>query len=110
MLKRAIGILIIIAAVCQFAADAQTRYTWKEATQQSVSTSNSLHQSDGVEIATRNGTIIIKNQERENVTVLTILGQTISQTTLPPGVHELKIGTHGIFIVKVGNHAVRIAL
>ncbi len=65
---------------------------------------------DGVEIFQRNGTIIIRTQRPVQVRVFTILGQLVSQATLPAGTSELKLNTRGIYMVKVGSITQKVAL
>ena len=65
---------------------------------------------DGVEIFQRNGTIIIRTQRPVQVRVFTILGQLVSQATLPAGTSELKLNTRGIYMVKVGSVTQKVAL
>ena len=65
---------------------------------------------DGVEIFQRNGTIIIRTQRPVLVRVFTILGQLVSQATLPAGTSELKLNTRGIYMVKVGSITQKVAL
>ena len=65
---------------------------------------------DGVEIYGSNGVITIKTTRRIQVRVFTILGQLVSQATLNPGVSELRVGARGIYIVKIGNIAQKVAL
>ena len=65
---------------------------------------------DGVEIYGKDGVITIRTQRRIQVKVFTILGQLVSQATLNAGSAELKVGTRGIFIVKIGNITQKVAL
>lgn len=65
---------------------------------------------DGVEIFQRNGAIIIRTQRPVQVRVFTILGQLVSQATLPAGTSELKLNTRGIYMVKVGSITQKVAL
>ena len=41
---------------------------------------------------------------------MTILGQTISKTVLTAGLHELPIVAHGIYIVKIDDFTLRVAV
>ena len=65
---------------------------------------------DGVEIFQRSGTITIRTQKTVQVRVFTILGQLVSQATLPPGTSVLRLNTRGIYMVKVGNVTQKVAL
>ncbi len=66
--------------------------------------------SDGIKIYGRNGTITIVTPKRITVRVYTILGQMVSQATLQPGTSELKLGTHGIYLVRIGNLTQKVAI
>lgn len=63
-----------------------------------------------IEIRTQNGAIIVSTNTPTQIKVFTILGQLISQENLPSGVSRLEIGTHGVFIVKVGGLTCKVAL
>ena len=65
---------------------------------------------DGVEIFQRNGTITIRTQKTVQVRVFTILGQLVSQATLPAGTSVLRLNSRGIYMVKVGNITQKVAL
>jgi hypothetical protein len=71
---------------------------------------NDPRTSDGIEIYGRNGTITIYTPKRINVRVYTILGQIISQATLQPGTSELRLGTRGIYLVRIGNLTQKVAI
>ena len=66
--------------------------------------------SDGVEIYGRNGTITIVTPKRITVRVYTILGQIVSQATLQPGTSELRLGSRGIYLVRIGNITQKVAI
>ena len=65
---------------------------------------------DGIEIYGRNGTITIVTPKRISVRVYTILGQVVSQATLQPGTSELRLGSHGIYLVRIGNLTQKVAI
>ena len=71
---------------------------------------NDPRTSDGIEIYGRNGTITIVTPKRINVRVYTILGQMVSQATLQPGTSELRLGTRGIYLVRIGNLTQKVAI
>lgn len=104
-------ILSLCVAATFLTATAQPRYTWKEIpTKTETQPVNNPKTTDGIEIYAAKGTLSIKTPEKTTVKVLSILGQTISQATINAGTHELQIGTHGIYIVKVGGFTLRVAL
>ncbi len=71
---------------------------------------NDPRTSDGIEIYGSNGTITIVTPKRITVRVYTILGQVVSQATLPPGTSELRIGSRGIYLVRIGNITQKVAI
>ena len=71
---------------------------------------NDPRTSDGIEIYGYKGTITIVTPKRITVRVYTILGQMVSQATLQPGTSELRLGTRGIYLVRIGNITQKVAL
>ena len=71
---------------------------------------NDPRTSDGIEIYGRNGTITIVTPKRIYVRVYTILGQIVSQATLQPGTSELRLGSRGIYLVRIGNLTQKVAI
>ena len=88
-------------------AEIQWHETNREMTGKSL---NDPRTSDGIEIYGSNGTITIYTPKRITVRVYTILGQMVSQATLQPGTSELKLGTHGIYLVRIGNLTQKVAI
>ncbi|MBO7609419.1 MAG: hypothetical protein J6S96_04385 [Muribaculaceae bacterium] len=109
-MKRVLAILVtIIALTVSNMASAQL--AWRETNREIQGRSlTDPRATDGVELYGNNGVISIKTTRRINVRVFTILGQSVSQATLNPGSYELKVGTRGIFIVKIGNLTQKVAL
>ena len=71
---------------------------------------NDPNTSDGIKIYGRNGTITIVTPKRITVRVYTILGQMVSQATLQPGTSELRLGSRGIYLVRIGNLTQKVAI
>ncbi len=71
---------------------------------------NDPRTSDGIQIYGSNGTITIVTPRRINVRVYTILGQMVSQATLQPGTSELRLGSRGIYLVRIGNLTQKVAI
>lgn len=90
---------------------ASGQIAWRETNRELPGRSlNDPRLSDGVEIYGSNGSIIVRTPRRISVRVFTILGQNVSQATIGPGTAELRIGTRGIYLVKVGNITQKVAL
>ena len=109
-MKRLLVILALVLSLgLQNAALAEVQ--WRE-TNKDVQgkTWNDPRQSDGIEIYGRNGTITIVTPKRITVRVYTILGQMVSQATLQPGTSELRLGSRGIYLVRIGNLTQKVAI
>ncbi len=109
-MKRLLVILALVLALgLENAALAEVQ--WRE-TNKDVQGKmwNDPRQSDGIEIYGRNGTITIVTPKRINVRVYTILGQMVSQATLQPGTSELRLGSRGIYLVRIGNLTQKVAI
>lgn len=65
---------------------------------------------DWVDVVVRDNVIYIASQKQVNVKVFTILGQLVSQETLPAGVHRLQMKTKGIYILKIGTLTRRLTI
>lgn len=63
-----------------------------------------------IEISSKDGNIYIRTPRQVQVTVYTILGQIVTERTLNPGVSELKIGTRGIYLVKIEDKTRKVAV
>lgn len=110
-MKKFFVTLAIAIAFATVSVDAQTAYIWKESTTQlPEQTLNNPRITEGIEVYGKSGTLIIRTPIKTSVKVLSILGQTISQATINPGTHELPLNAHGIYIVKVGDYTLRVAL
>lgn len=71
---------------------------------------NGRDQTREIEISSKEGNIYIRTPRQVQVTVYTILGQIVTERTLNPGVSELKIGTRGIYLVKIEGKTQKVAL
>lgn len=83
---------------------------WQPANPEKFSEAKVVASGNEIEIRTQNGAIIVSTNTPTQIKVFTILGQLISQENLPSGVSSLTIGTHGVFIVKVGGLTCKVAL
>ena len=109
-MKRLLAILTLMLALGMWnssLAEIQWHETNREMTGKSL---NDPRTSDGVKIYGSNGTITIVTPERITVRVYTILGQLVSQATLQPGTSELRLGSRGIYLVRIGNLTQKVAI
>ena len=104
-MKRLLAILIVFITLA-VSNMASAQLSWRETNREMPGRSLiDPKVSDGIEMYGSNGVITIKTPR-----VFTILGQSVSQATLNPGTSELRIGTRGIYIVKIGNITQKVAL
>ena len=109
-MRRFLVILTLMMAMASTTV-ATAKVQWRETTTEVQGKSlTDPKVTDGVEIFQRNGTIIIRTQRPVQVRVFTILGQLVSQATLPAGTSELKLNTRGIYMVKGGSITQKVAL
>ena len=62
------------------------------------------------EMAVRDSFIYVATNRQVSVKIFTILGQLISQETLPAGVHRLSMSAKGIYIIKIGSSTRRVTI
>ena len=106
-------LLVILALVLTLGLGnvALAEVQWRETNREvQGKTWNDPRQSDGIEIYGHKGIITIVTPKRINVRVYTILGQMVSQATLQPGTSELRLGSRGIYLVRIGNLTQKVAI
>ena len=110
-MRRLLAILTLVLALGlgnTSLAEIQWHETNREMTGKSL---NDPRTSDGIEIYGSNGTITIYTPKRITVRVYTILGQMVSQATLQAGTtSELRLGSRGIYLVRIGNMTQKVAI
>ena len=109
-MKRLLVILSMLL-VLELGNAALAEIQWHETNREMQGKSlNDPRTSDGVEIYGSNGIITIVTPKRIVVRVYTILGQVVSQATLQPGTSELRLGSRGIYLVRIGNITQKVAI
>ncbi len=74
-----------------------------------VSGLNSVAHDNDVEIRVSPGHVVVVAAQPVQIKVFTILGQVVSNETLPVGTSRLPL-SHGVYIVKVGDLTCKIAV
>ncbi len=109
-MKRFIAILTVVLSLVA-AQPVMAQLQWHETNREATGrVLNDPRQSDGIRIYGGNGVITIYTPRRITVKVYTILGQNVSHAVLNPGTSELKIGTRGIYIVRIGDLTQKVAI
>lgn len=67
-------------------------------------------ESEDASFSSTRGYIYVMAAKPVQVRVLTILGQTLEQATLPPGRHRFRLKAKGIYIIKIGTATRRVTV
>lgn len=111
-MKKWITSVAIMLASIGFASQISAQVQWRETTNeiQTSTGAESRLNNEGIEIYSKDGHIVVRLPQKEQVKVFTILGQLVSQAELNAGTSMLKLNSRGIYIVKVGNVTQKVAL
>lgn len=110
-MRRLIKILSMMIVVLALSADCYSQLVWRETAKDiNVPSITDPAKTDGIEIFTTDGAVIIRTNKKIQVRIFTILGQLVSQAVINPGTSELRLGSRGIYIIKIGNITQKIAL
>jgi hypothetical protein len=111
MMRRLAVVILTLVLSLGLGNTALAEIQWHETNREVQGKSlNDPRTSDGIEIYGSKGTITIVTPKRITVRVYTILGQMLSQATLQPGTSELRLGSRGIYLVRIGNITQKVAL
>lgn len=83
---------------------------WEEVTSPPPAVVQSIDGEGTTEVVVRDGYIYIWSQKPVTVKLFSILGQQIHQETVPAGLHRLRLGSKGIFILRAGSLTRRVTL
>ena len=110
-MKRVIAKIVFVCVCALVAPQAlQAAKNWECVRQERLAEGRIVTRTSEVEVRTLSGTILIYANRPVQVRVFSILGQLVSSDTVPAGVSQLTLGTHGMFIVKVGDLTCKVAL
>lgn len=105
--------MMLITLFAALAASAATASKW-EAADKTVSAAERIAaeraEADAPEVWVKDGYIYIAAQRQVTVKIFSILGQQISQESVPAGVHRLHLASRGIYILRAGSLTRRITL
>ena len=71
---------------------------------------NPVADNDDIEIYTKPGVIIVKVKKETFISLYTILGKPLGTQNLEPGIYEMPLNSHGVFIVKTEGSSCKISL
>lgn len=74
-----------------------------------VSGFNQVARDNDLVVRVAPGQVVVSSSQQIQIKIFTILGQLVSNETLPPGVNKLSL-SHGVYIVKVGDLTCKIAV
>lgn len=108
-MRRLFIILLSLISMVLFTAEGATP-RWEAIQVPDRADIERVETSEDLEIFAKDGYIYITTSRPVTVKVFTILGQLISQETISPGIHRLRIASRGIYILKAGTATRRITL
>ena len=83
---------------------------WETARHEHVADARVVAKATEIEVRTKGSTIIVTTNHAAQIKVFTILGQLVSETTLPAGSSQLTLSTHGVFLIKIGEFTCKVAI
>lgn len=101
--------LILMFTLAAMNAAANTS-VWEEVAAPVPPTSQTFEMDADTQIAVADGYIYIWAEKPVTVKLFSILGQLITQDTLKPGLHRIKLTSRGIYIVRAGTSTRRVTL
>lgn len=110
-MKKLITSAVLMLATLNFASEIGAQTHWREASNDTaVQNTEARIATEGIEIYSKDGHIVVHLPHKAQVKVFTILGQLVSQAELNAGTSMLKMNSRGIYIVKVGNITQKVAM
>lgn len=109
MFRRLCGVLVIAAVVIAASLPLTSFAKGWEPVRTDVSGLNSVAHDNDVEIRVAPGHVVVVAAQPVQIKVFTILGQVVSNESLPAGTSRLPL-SHGVYIVKVGELTCKIAV
>lgn len=107
MRRRLLAILCAVALSVALTPPCDAR-RWESVRSDDTSLSIVAHTRD-VEVKVAPGMVVVSSSQQIHIKIFTILGQLVSDDTLPAGSNRLSL-SHGVYIVKVGDLTCKIAV
>lgn len=101
---------LILAFAAAFGSIAANTPEWEEVTAPMPSVTRDMGQETETEIVVRDGYIYLWSEKPVTVKLFSILGQLISQETVKPGLHRIRLASRGIYILRAGTTTRRITI
>lgn len=109
-LRNRLHILLTVAALSLPAMAAAAPARGWEPVRVERSEARTVTTGQDIEIKATRGVIIVTTPRPVNIKVFTILGQLVSNETAPAGTSQLVVGSHGVYIIKVGALTCKVAI
>jgi hypothetical protein len=109
-MKKFSTILLTLAIAASLNQGFAAKPAWEEVNSPRQVIVQNLDNEGDVAIAVSEGYIYVSCENTVTVKIFSILGQLISQETLKPGMHRIKLASRGIYILRAGSTTRRITL
>ena len=110
-MRNLITSVVLFLATFGYSGEIGAQTHWREASNDTaVQNTEARIATEGIEIYSKDGHIVVHLPHKAQVKVFTILGQLVSQAELNAGTSMLKMNSRGIYIVKVGNITQKVAM
>ncbi len=110
-MRNLITSVVLLLATFGYVGEISAQTHWREASNDAaVQNTEARIATEGIEIYSKDGHIVVHLPHKAQVKVFTILGQLVSQAELNAGTSMLKMNSRGIYIVKVGNITQKVAM
>ncbi len=101
---------LIVTMVVAMASAAAAAPVWEEVTSPHAAITQTLEMDADTQIAVSDGYIYLWTEKPVTVKLFSILGQLISQETVKPGLHRMRMASRGIYILRAGTTTRRITI
>lgn len=103
-------LLLIFAIIAATAVTTGAQSAWEEMEQQPAGVTVDRSDPDYIDITVKDGYVYVTTTKPVTIKIFSILGQLISQKTVPAGTSRTHITSRGIYILKAGTTTRRITI